>query len=427
MSRLAGLIAGTDAVLFVGHGSREPEGNEEVRVFVRSVAERLSGVPIVETCFLEFEAPSMLTGMDTCVKRGASRVAVVPISLFAAGHVKLHIPAAIDEAKRRYPSVEFVYGGPIGVHELVLDIIASRLAEAGVDTAAELEDTALLIVGRGSSDPDANSDLYKISRLVWERLKVKFVETAFIGITAPLVDEGVERCLRLGARRIVLVPYFLFTGVLMKRMEALLTDYSVRYPDREFALARYFGFHPKLQELLAERAQEALQGEAKMNCGLCQYRLAAMAEHGHSHDHDHGHSHEHDGHGHSHDHHHEHDHVHAHSHEHNHNHVHSHDHDDEHSHAHNEHGPDDEHSHAQNEHGHSHDHDHEHSHDHHHDHVHGHTNGHADGHDHTHENEQCNGHVHSDDRGQDHHQEPDAGKLTAAASEGISAKGGHRP
>lgn len=333
------LNPGGDAVLFVGHGSREPEGNEEVRTFVRSVAERLV-VPVVETCFLEFEVPSMLEGLAKCVERGADRVAVVPISLFAAGHVKLHIPAAIDEAKRRYPQVEFVYGGPIGVHELVLDIIASRLAEAGVETEAELEDTALLIVGRGSSDPDANSDLFKISRLVWERFKVKYVETAFIGVTAPLVDEGVERCLRLGAKRVVLVPYFLFTGVLIKRMEALIGELAERHPDRTFALAGYFGFHPKLQELLAERAHEALQGEAKMNCGLCQYRQAAMAEHGHDHAHGHVHGHVHSHHGHEHGQEHDHDHghdhglIHAHGHEHEHGHEHDHKHEHEHDHKH---------------------------------------------------------------------------------------------
>ncbi|MCM3268187.1 sirohydrochlorin chelatase [Paenibacillus elgii] len=321
-----------NAVLFVGHGSRDPEGNEEIREFVRSVGGRL-GEPIVETCFLEFEAPSISKGIATCVARGATRIAVVPITLFAAGHAKLHIPAAIDEAKLKYPSVQFMYGRPIGVHELALDILISRLTEAGVDGLVGADDTALLVIGRGSSDADANSDLFKISRLLWERLKVKWVETAFIGVTAPLVDEGIERCIRLGAKRIVLLPYFLFTGVLIKRMEQMTEAFAEKYPDQSFILAEYFGFHPTLQTILLERAQEALQGETRMNCDMCQYRLEAMKhmDHHHHHDHEHGHDHHHHHH-HQHDH--DHDHDHHHDHEHEHHHAHSHDHQHDHDHEH---------------------------------------------------------------------------------------------
>lgn len=233
-----------NSVLFVGHGSRDPEGNEEVRAFVASVAGML-GEPIVETCFLEFESPAIAQGIQTCVDRGATRVAVVPITLFAAGHAKLHIPAAIDEAKLKHPGIRFTYGRSIGVHELALDILASRIAEAGIRMEEDAEDTALLLIGRGSSDADANSDLFKISRLLWERMKVKWVETAFIGVTAPRADEGVERCVKLGAKRIVMLPYFLFTGVLIKRLELMKDEFAGKYPEHTFVLADYFGFHTK--------------------------------------------------------------------------------------------------------------------------------------------------------------------------------------
>lgn len=108
----------------------------------------------------------------------------------------------------------------------------------------EAEDTAILLVGRGSADADANSDLYKISRLLWERMRVKWVEPAFIGVTSPLVEEGVERRLRLGAKRVMILPYFLFTGVLIKRMEGLAQEYAALHPGVRFELAEYFGFHP---------------------------------------------------------------------------------------------------------------------------------------------------------------------------------------
>jgi sirohydrochlorin cobaltochelatase len=309
------------AVLFVGHGSKDAEGNEEVRNFVEAMSvsmkdrkEDTSEVNIqdskveeeilIETCFLEFESPTIKQGIETCVLKGATHVNVIPIILLPAGHSKIHIPAAIDEALSQYPHVQFTYGRPIGIHEETFTILIARLAESGLDLEAEHEDTAVLLVGRGSSDPDANSDLCKITRMLWEKLKVKWVETAFMGVTSPLVDEGVERCLKLGARKVIILPYFLFTGILIKRMETLVTQFQEQYPDSQLILADYFGYHPKLQTILKDRVEEALQGNVQMNCDTCQYRLAAMEhiDHHHHHDHDHGHDH-HSHHSHSHDHH----------------------------------------------------------------------------------------------------------------------------
>ena len=288
-----------DAVLFVGHGSKDPEGNEEIRQFVASLAPELD-VPIIETCFLEFARPDMLQGLNTCVARGATRVAVIPIILFSAGHAKIHIPAAIDEAKELHPHVQFIYGRPIGIHEEVINILSTRMAEAGFASGEDYDDLAVLVIGRGSSDADANSDIYKMSRLFWERYKAPLVETAFMGVTYPLYDEGVERCLKLGAKRIVLLPYFLFTGVLIKRMSDQLEKFRAQYPDAQFEMAEYFGFHPLLKEVLKDRVEEALHGEVKLNCDTCQYRLAAMEhidhhhDHHHDRDHDHKHDHKHD-------------------------------------------------------------------------------------------------------------------------------------
>lgn len=286
------------AVLFVGHGSKDAEGNEEVRKFVDSLSPKLEGIDvgIVEACFLEFELPTIAQGIDTCVQKGATQVILIPIILLPAGHSKIHIPASIDKAKEKYPNVQFSYGRPIGIHEKTIEILFSRLGElrstghTGIDN--EQEETAILLVGRGSSDPDANSDLYKITRLLWEKGNAKWVETAFMGVTTPLVEEGVQRCLQLGAKKVIILPYFLFTGVLIKRLEDKLKAFQDHYPEREFLLANYFGYHPLLQEILKDRVLEALEGDVQMNCDTCQYRLAAM-EHVDHHDHDHSHHHHH--------------------------------------------------------------------------------------------------------------------------------------
>ena len=50
------------------------------------------------------------------------------------------------------------------------------LEEVGFDTSVEHADTAILLIGRGGSDADANSDFYKISRLLWEKFNVKWLK-----------------------------------------------------------------------------------------------------------------------------------------------------------------------------------------------------------------------------------------------------------
>ncbi|MFJ8260694.1 sirohydrochlorin chelatase [Rummeliibacillus sp. NPDC094406] len=292
------------AILFVGHGSRLVAGNEEVTKFIEQLKPTLDQDLLVESCFLEFAAPDIAQGIDNCVAKGATEIHVVPIILLQAGHSKIHIPAAIDEGKAKYPNVNIVYARPLGVHEGIFDILKERLTDTGFAIEEKNEDTAILLIGRGGSDVDANSDFYKISRMLWEQLDVLSVECAFMGVTYPTVDEGIERCVKLGAKNIIMLPYFLFTGILMERMQGMREGYASTYPEVEVKLANYFGYHPALKTVLKDRIAESLQGEVKMNCDTCQYRLnaAEFVEHHHHHDHhdhDHDHSHEH----HDHDHH----------------------------------------------------------------------------------------------------------------------------
>lgn len=273
------------AILFVGHGSRDPEGNEQVQQFVDCLRPRLSASFHVETSFLEFGRPSISEGIARCVEAGAAEVAVIPLILLPAGHSKLHIPAEIDEAKARYPHIMFRYGRPIGVHEQTFAILRERLQEIGERPEEPDDGTAVILLGRGGSDPDANSDLYKIARLFWEQTGYALIEPAFMGVTTPSLDDAVRRCLMLGARRIVVLPYFLFTGILIKRLEQQMAQYQAEHSHISFALAGYFGFHPKLEEIVLDRLNEVLGQTVAMNCDICQYRLHAAHHHHHHHHH----------------------------------------------------------------------------------------------------------------------------------------------
>ncbi|MDN4594560.1 sirohydrochlorin chelatase [Polycladomyces subterraneus] len=284
-----------EACLFVGHGSRDPEGNAQLLDFTSRVG-RLLSLPIVETCFLELAEPGIPEGIHRCVEKGSKRIAVVPIMLLFAGHAKVHIPLAIREAARRYSDVTFTYGRPVGVDKSVVSILERRIRSVtDLPEDRNESDTAVLIVGRGSSDAEANSDLFKIARLLWERLPVRWVETAFVGVTDPGWEEGVERCVRLGAQNIIILPYLLFTGVLIKRMNGRLDDLRDRYAGVQLSMTDYLGLDDGLVGVMVNRLWEAAGGR-----GLDWEKLASAAEaaghlpHHHHHDHHHHDHHHHE-------------------------------------------------------------------------------------------------------------------------------------
>ena len=287
-------------LLMVGHGTRNPKGRQDLVDFATIYQQLDTSRPVIP-CFLELTEPSIQAGVDRCVEQGYTDISVLPILLFAARHNKFDVTNELDRARERHPQVTFSYGRHFGITPSILDLWKARLAL--LDTPEHnpqgiaREDTALLFIGRGSSDPDANGDVYKLARMMWEGSGYHTVETCFIGITHPRLEEGFRRARLYAPKRIVVLPYFMFTGVLMEKIERIAAEQQAAFPSAEVKLLPEMGIHPQLLQVLRDREIETQTGQVAMNCEACKFRLAATAEHGHS-DHDHHH----EGHGHAHDH-----------------------------------------------------------------------------------------------------------------------------
>jgi sirohydrochlorin cobaltochelatase len=244
-----------EAILFIGHGSRVTEANEELLSFTRRLSVKFDSL-ITETCFLEWAFPNILQGMELCVKRGATRIILLPIMLFAAGHAKVDIPMVLTQARQKYPHVEFIYETPLGVDKGILPVLSELLQAV---QPRRKEDTAVLLVGRGSSDPDANSDLYKIARLFWEHTDARWVEVAYYGVTDPLVEEGIKRCICLGAKEVIVLPYLLFTGVLISRLRQKLFQINRQYSSVSIRMGGYLGVSDQLVSLFSKRLNQRIK------------------------------------------------------------------------------------------------------------------------------------------------------------------------
>ena len=276
-------MADHSSLLLVGHGSRSSAGVGEYWDFARVL--RTAAPHLDVGCgFIELAEPDLDTAIDGLVAGGASSVAAVPLVLLGAGHMKNDGPAALERGRSRHAGVEFVYGRHLGIHPLVLAVAEDRIrAVVGDD-----DDWAVVVVSRGSSDPDANADLYKVARLLWDSRGLALVEPAYVSLARPSVTEALERCYRLGARRIAVFPYFLFTGILVDRIRAQTDEWAAAHPDVDVRPVPHLGPDPRIAELALERHAEALAGDARMNCDCCIYRVALPGyEHHHHHDHVH--------------------------------------------------------------------------------------------------------------------------------------------
>jgi sirohydrochlorin cobaltochelatase len=223
---------------------------------------------------------------------GPARIVAVPLMLVAAGHAKGDIPAALAREQARHPGLSFTYARTLGPHPALIELLDVRAAAVAGDTAP-----AVLVVGRGSTDPDANADVVKTARLLWEGREYPLAETAFVSLARPDVAEGLERCRRLGARRIVVARYFLFPGVLPDRVAEQAARYAAAHPGLDVTVADVLGDCDEIAALVLERYREALSGDIRMNCDMCVYRIALpgfehrVGEPQHPHDHPHDHVH----------------------------------------------------------------------------------------------------------------------------------------
>lgn len=118
----------TTGIIIVDHGSRLGESNQLLEEVARQFAERFrAAYQIVEPAHMELCEPSIATAYTRCVERGATRVVVCPFFLGPGKHWTSDIPALTAEAARRHPGTRYHVTPPLGIDELILDLLEKRV------------------------------------------------------------------------------------------------------------------------------------------------------------------------------------------------------------------------------------------------------------------------------------------------------------
>jgi len=326
-------LPATSGVLICGHGSRAKIAEEEFSLLAKSLKARHPTLKI-DYGFLEYSAPNIHTALDNLLAQGVTTIHAVPGMLFAATHAKNDIPSVLTTYQEKHPQLTIKYGQELGLHEEMVLAFQQRILGAlnltETPAVGELYDTMLVVVGRGTSVVDANADAAKLTRIVAENLGFGWSETVYSGVTYPSVGRGLEMALKLGYKKIVVAPYFLFGGRLIDRIYSYVDKVALENTEVEFLKADYLRaqdhvintFEMRINEtfdqannsngtnkdLMADFKARLARGEVDVHHHHAEYKPEGELEtdsheHSHSHDHthDHSHSHSHDhSHGHSH-------------------------------------------------------------------------------------------------------------------------------
>tara|TARA_R100000935_G_scaffold4530_1_gene10788 strand:- start:1843 stop:3102 length:1260 start_codon:yes stop_codon:yes gene_type:complete len=268
-------------VMICGHGSRSQSAVDEFATLAEKLPAFLPSDWLVDYGYLEFANPVIRDGLDRLRDAGCDRIFAVPGMLFAAMHAKNDIPTVLNTYAAQHGTA-ISYGRELGVDPKMIAAAASRIQDAVDSANAEhgalpLTQTCLVVIGRGASDPDANGNVAKIARMLAEGMGFGWHEVGYSGVTFPLVEPCLQHVAMLPYKRVIVFPYFLFSGILIDRIYGFTDQVAAEHPGIQFVKAGYLGDHPKVLETFAERITEQAGAVPPPNCGICAYRDQVLA------------------------------------------------------------------------------------------------------------------------------------------------------
>jgi sirohydrochlorin ferrochelatase len=118
-------------------------------------------------------------------------------------------------------------------------------------------DEAVILLGHGSRVPEAGKDMERVAARLREKYGYRLVEICFMSRLGPHFPEVFEKCVSLGAGKVLVIPYFLHSGLhLVLDLPEMLQEQAERFPDVSLQMGRGFGFDEMIVDLVRTRIEE---------------------------------------------------------------------------------------------------------------------------------------------------------------------------
>jgi len=243
-------------ILMVGHGSREPDGNEPLLELCRGVEKRL-GITPVQPCYLELTRPTIDEGLSSLYRRGVERAIVVPLQLTAGRHVRYDIPCEVGKSLAKLSNMFVCFTNHLGAHSTLVDMADSRLAEALADQPPVAGSTQYVLVARGSRDPLVRGEVFRLAQIRQFMGCIEEFTPCFLAMAEPTFEDCLKTAVSRNPTRIVVQPYLLYPGRLLNRIRGTVAKLAAEYPHIEWVTADALGPDDRLVNCVVDLAKEA--------------------------------------------------------------------------------------------------------------------------------------------------------------------------
>ncbi|MCU0580661.1 MAG: CbiX/SirB N-terminal domain-containing protein [Desulfobacterota bacterium] len=110
---------------------------------------------------------------------------------------------------------------------------------------------AIILLGHGSRVPEAGQGMARVAERLKEKYDYPLVEVCFMSRLGPHFPETLAQCVRQGASRVVVIPYFLHTGLhILLDIPEMMQEEAEKYPQVEIVFGRSLGFDESLVDLV---------------------------------------------------------------------------------------------------------------------------------------------------------------------------------
>lgn len=123
----------------------------------------------------------------------------------------------------------------------------------------------LLIIDRGSREPEASSELTIITKKVHNRGRYDYADFCFLEVLPPFIEDAIQKCPLDDLDTLTIVPYFLYPG---KKIKASVTN-IMKYQQNtktKFLVTKPMSMHPIMVKLVDNRIIDALQRNNQNTC-----------------------------------------------------------------------------------------------------------------------------------------------------------------
>ena len=174
------------------------------------------------------------------------KIVLVPLFLFSSKHVKKDIPKIIEG----YKNTKFDLLDSFKINYPLINLLTKRVKES---SGPKKKLRALVVVGRGAKDEAPIQEFNQIVKIVEKKLDFDYIYPTFIGMTAPKLEDSLKHLAKMRYEEIVVVPYLLFTGFLIRKIKIILGTFSKKYPSIKIIYSSHLGVHPFLIQAVEEK------------------------------------------------------------------------------------------------------------------------------------------------------------------------------